>query len=97
MPIRRFHDFKAFFEKFFRHGLVEEVGHAIDEYLAGTLPLKWKFDCFRMEGELEAALVFWISHPPKPLRESFSVTVLAAGGDLGTSRGGIPSCICPLN
>ncbi len=97
MPICLFHNIKACCEKIFRHRLVEEVRHAIDEYFAGTLPLEWKFNRSWVKRELEAALVLSVSHLPKPLRESFSIAVLATRGDLGTSRRGIPGRIRPLN
>jgi len=82
MPIRLSHDLGDLQDITVRNRFVEKVAHGIDEYLPGGLPAKGFRELFRDQTHVESLFKGMSWNSAKTLRESFGITVLAAGADL---------------
>ena len=75
------HSCKDLLEEFDGDFVVKEVAHRIDKYDPWFFPTARFIQDMRMDGYLEAVLVFFDAHSLKTAGHSFGVAVLTPGRD----------------
>ncbi len=97
MPVRFGHDGKNILDKRYRHIVVKEIAHGIDEDDARSLPAQRLIERFGMESQAETISILIETHRLEPQRHAFGVAMRAAGTDLIATGERIPGGFSPLD
>src|SRR3989338_952437 len=97
VPIGAAYDVKHLKEIGYRHVLVKQVTHRVDEDTLRFPPLQRKVQHVGLKRQLEAITVIPLPHSLQTLCNAFGITVLTAGTDFDTSCDRIPGGLRPFN
>ena len=91
------HDCKTLGDELCRNVLMEEVAHRVHKNHPRTLPVKRQFHHVRLQRNLEAVAIAFLSHGAKAFGHSLRVTMGTPRADLRTAGDRVPSRLGPLD
>lgn len=91
------HDIENGFDERRGHRFVKEIRHGVDEHNPWSSPSQRLLEQRLVQRYCESSHVLADSHRTKPRSHPLRVAVLAALADLGTTRYGVPSYLCPFD
>src|SRR5215510_1418615 len=97
MPISALHRVEYFGNESCRYPFVKEIAHGIDKNHARFSPRQRLLKPLRSKRQVETIFEGVARSVPEALGEAFSITMVAAGTDLGATRYRIPRRIRPLD